>query len=338
MTALTKYQRLESPGLWRETPEAQRREVIVAFREATLVLSDPKTETALTHWSLPAVERLNSGELPAIYAPGKDADETLEMDDSVMIAALETIRSALARSTPKPGRLRGTLLGGGLFLLLAGAIFWLPDALVTHAVSVLTPSARAQIGQAALADVVRLTGAPCSTPLGARALDMLSTRLFGALAPDMLVLREGLTQTVQVPGQMVLIGRYVIDAAKTPEAAAGAILAASVQAQAEDPLLPILRHAGLVATMRLLATGSLPDGALAGYGEALLRREAPPIANDALLMAFQAAKVSSAAYGYALDPTGESTLGLIEADPYRAGSPSPLLSPEDWKSLREICD
>lgn len=338
MTALKKYQRLESAGLWRETPEAQRREVIVAFREATLVLSDPKTETAITHWSLPAVERLNSSELPAIYAPGKDAEETLEMDDSVMIAALETIRSSLARRTPKPGRLRGTLLGGGLFLLLAGAVLWLPDALVTHAVSVLTPAARAQIGQAALADVVRLTGSPCTTPLGTRAVDMLSGRIFGPSGPEILVLREGLTQTAQVPGQVVLIGKALIDAAKTPEVVAGAVLAEATRMDIEDPMLPVLRHAGLVATIRLLATGSLPDGALAGYGETLLRRDPAPVANETLLTAFQAAAVSSTDYGYALDPTGESTLGLIEADPYRAGSPRPLLTPEDWKSLREICD
>jgi len=70
MTALKKYERLESPGLWRDTPGGQRREVIVAFREATLVLSDPRTDSPLSHWSLPAVERLNTGALPALYGPG----------------------------------------------------------------------------------------------------------------------------------------------------------------------------------------------------------------------------------------------------------------------------
>ncbi|HEX9857058.1 MAG TPA: hypothetical protein VGA75_01800, partial [Paracoccaceae bacterium] len=62
MTALKKYQKLESPGLWRDTPDAQRREVVVNFGEASLVLSDPRNDSALSHWSLPAVERLNSGD------------------------------------------------------------------------------------------------------------------------------------------------------------------------------------------------------------------------------------------------------------------------------------
>mgnify|MGYP006205154343 CR=1 FL=1 len=71
-TALKKYQKLESSGLWREAPELQRREVVVAFGEASLTLSDPRTEAALSHWSLPAVERINPGELPALYAQNRD--------------------------------------------------------------------------------------------------------------------------------------------------------------------------------------------------------------------------------------------------------------------------
>lgn len=85
MTALKQYERLESIGLWRDDPEAQRREVLVRFGEATLVLSDPRSEVALSHWSLPAVERRNPGVLPALYAPGDDALETLEIDDTDMI-------------------------------------------------------------------------------------------------------------------------------------------------------------------------------------------------------------------------------------------------------------
>ena len=48
MTALKKYQRLEASGLWRERPGAQARDVIVGLREATLVLSDPRSEAPLT--------------------------------------------------------------------------------------------------------------------------------------------------------------------------------------------------------------------------------------------------------------------------------------------------
>jgi hypothetical protein len=337
MTALTKYQRLESPGLWRNAPEAQRREVIVGFREATLVLSDPKTETALTHWSLPAVERLNAGEIPAVFAPGADADETLEIDDAMMIAALETVRGALARRTPRPGRLRGTLVGGLTLAILVAGVVWLPDALVRHTASVLPSATRAAIGAAALRDVERLTGAPCSTTLGIRALGMLSERLFGSAAPTIHVMRDGMTGAAGLPGRILLIGRPLIEAPDQPEAVAGYLLAEAARLDTEDPILPILRHAGLTATVRLLTSGELPTGALDGYGEAVVRAPLTRLPDEAMLARFAAVQASSAPYGYALDASGESTLGLIEADPHRTGSPRALLSAQDWANLRAIC-
>ena len=50
MTALKEYARLESGGLWRADADAQRRDVIVSFGDATLVISD-SAERALAHWS-----------------------------------------------------------------------------------------------------------------------------------------------------------------------------------------------------------------------------------------------------------------------------------------------
>ena len=110
MTALKKYLKLESPGLWRDAPQDQRRNVVVGFGTASLILSDPKTDLALSHWSLPAITRQNPGVLPAIYSTGPDATETLELDDQDMIDALETVQSALATRQPRPGRLRGTIV------------------------------------------------------------------------------------------------------------------------------------------------------------------------------------------------------------------------------------
>jgi len=105
MTALKRFQRLESPGIWREHAEAQRRNVILSFGDASLVVSDT-AERVLTHWSLAALERLNPGGSPALYAPGADSDETLEVDDALMIEALETVRMAVDKGRPRPGRLR----------------------------------------------------------------------------------------------------------------------------------------------------------------------------------------------------------------------------------------
>ena len=71
MTALTQYSRLEATALWRQTPEAQRREVIVSIGDATLVIANINDQ-ALTHWSLAAVVRANPTVSPAVFHPDGD--------------------------------------------------------------------------------------------------------------------------------------------------------------------------------------------------------------------------------------------------------------------------
>ena len=80
-TAFEKYQRLEASALWRETPEAQRREVIISIGDASLLISDMQ-DRPLSHWSLTAVERANPGKTPAIFIPGGDDSESLELAEN----------------------------------------------------------------------------------------------------------------------------------------------------------------------------------------------------------------------------------------------------------------
>lgn len=337
MTALKKYDRLESPGLWRETAQARGRDVVVGFREATLVLSDPRSELALSHWSLPAVQRLNKGEMPALYAPDPDGDETLEIDDLDMIAALDTVHRALVRRRARPGRLRGAILSGATVLVLGAGLIWVPDALINHTASVLPAITRAEIGRAALADVTRLTGPPCSARLGTRAAATLAERLFGQGQATIMVVPDALTGALALPGGLILIGHAIVETPPDAETVAGYALAASVMAATQDPMIPLLQHAGVPATFRLLTSGSLPAGALAGYAEDLLRRPAPLLPTEPLLARFATAGLPVSPYAYALDPSGETVLGLIEADPYPTGAASPVLADSDWISLQAIC-
>lgn len=337
MTAVTKYRKLEARGLWREAPEGQRREVVVNLGDQTLILTDPRSDTALSHWSLPAVMRANPGEMPALYLPGEDATETLEIEDPDMIAALETVHAAIVRAQPRPGRLRGVMLGAGLAAIAAVFLFWLPDALVRHTASVLPPATRDEIGRLELADLTRIAGAPCASAPGRAALDRLAHRLFGtADTPDLVVLREGVTGAVALPGNRIVLPEALLVVHDGPEVAAGHALAARLSAEVADPMLDLLRYAGPIATLRLLTTGALPEGALTGYAETLLQSAPGPLPDEVLLAAFAAAKVPATPYAYALDQTGETTLGLIEADPM-AGGADPLMPDADWVSLQDIC-
>lgn len=338
MTALRKYQRLECGGLWRETPQDQRRDVLVRFGEATLVLSDPKSGTAISHWSLPAIERINKGEEPPVFAPGPEASESLELTDPDMIAALGAVRHAVQAATARPGRLRGLILAGTALAVVLVGVIWLPGALVSHTASVVPPAQRADIGQRALDDLVRLTGATCNNPLGLQALAALSERVFGPVdTPILYVLPEGIDRPLHLPGDGIILPRKLIEQANGPEAAAGAALVERLRSKAQDPIIPLLDYAGLKATVQLLTTAELPDTALTGYGEALLRMEPVALPDATVLDAFESAQIPSTPYAVAVDPDGKTTGALATDDPYKGLAPSPLIPDDSWIALQGIC-
>ncbi|WP_102224363.1 hypothetical protein [Acidimangrovimonas sediminis] len=345
-TALSRYQRLESQGIWREAPDAQRRDVIVAFGEASLVLSDVRSEQALTHWSLPAVVRLNPGEVPALYSPSEDGVETLELDDDEMISAIETVRGAIEARMPRPGRLRHVITGTALTAVVLLAVFWLPGALIDHTAQVVPQSKRQDIGRMVLADLTRITGPACSDPDGKRALTLLTDRLFPDGGAQVIVVPGGPARAVHLPGGYVVLRRDLIERYEGPDVAAGYMLAERARAAQTDPLKSLLRWAGAAATVRLLTTGQMSTGAVHGYAEVLLKRAAQPaeVSETALIARFRAEELSPAPYARALDaatppePGAAATAaGLLAADPFKSDPPPPLIPDDSWVGLQGIC-
>lgn len=338
MTALNQYQRLEAAGVWRETPKSQLRDVIVSFGDATLILTDPRSEVPLAHWSLPAVTRLNPGKLPARYAPGgPEAGEELEIDEELMIAAISKVHHAIEASKPHPGRLRGGLMLGAAAIMAVMAVFWVPPALVRHAADIAPPAQRAEIGRLILSEIAKTTGSPCSRPAGDMVRQKLALRLIGPDA-EIAVVPATLRGAIRLPGPITVIGEDLIAGQLSPEVASGHILAAQAAAVESDPMLAALRYAGPRATFHLLTAGTLPGKSLAGYGEKLLADPVPRPEDEQLLAYFTRAGLSSEPYARSLDPTGEAVLGLIEADPFRTAIPKPVLSDREWIALQEICD
>ncbi len=337
MTALRKYQRLEASGLWRDRPDARLREVVVALRDATLILSDPKTEMALAQWSLPALVRLNPGAMPAMFSPDADGVEMVEIDDPDMIAALETVRSSLERRRARPGRLRGVVLTGTAFVVLVLAVFWLPGRLMDYTAAMLPSVTKDALGQLALADMVKLTGFPCATAPGTAAAREMARRLDPINPPHILVMRDGLTEPRPLPGDIVLLPATVVERADGPDAIAGFVFAEMLRAKTQDPTQALLHHAGLVATVRLLTSGALTADAVQGYGQSLLATQVTALAAAPLLSAFGTAKISATPYAYALDPSGEATLPLIEADGFATGSVPAVMDDATWLEMQSIC-
>jgi len=336
MTALKEFQRLECQGIWRATPDAQRRDVIVALGDATLTLSD-QHGTAIVHWSLPAVERLNASERPALFSPGADAADVLELTDETMIKAIGKVQTAIERRRPHPGRLRFFLVAGAVLLVAAVSVFWLPRAMVDYTASVVPPSKRSAIGQDLLANIRRVAGKPCETALGTRALRRMQQRLFGQSPGSIVVLSGGVRMAEHLPGHIIVLNRALVEDFEDPEVAAGFVIAEDLRARQNDPLVRLLRAVGITASFRLLTTGNIAKTTLAAYAEDLLTAPQTALQPVPLLARFQAARFRSTPYAYALDVTGETTLALIEADPMASKSPEPILSDGDWVSLQGIC-
>jgi len=340
MTALTRYQRLEASGLWRASPQAQRVDVIVSIGDATLVISDLR-ERALAHWSLAAVDRANPGKHPAIYYPDGDPGETLELagDEAEMIAAIETLRSAIDRRRPHPGRLRLAVLLGVLALLAIGTALWLPQAVRNHAVAVVPDVKRAEIGAALLGEVQRLTGPPCGDSENHAVLKRLAARLPGPDGPGRLaIMRDGVKDSTLLPGGIILLHRSLVEDHEEPDVIAGYLIAERLRAEATDPLAVLLGNSSVFASLRLLTTGDLDTGTLRDYAQQLLTRDRPAVEEQLLLTGFAAWGVRSTPYAYARDGSGETTLGLIEADPYAETMPEPIMSDATWLRLQAICD
>jgi hypothetical protein len=337
MTALQEYRRLEAIGLWREQADDQRREVVVSLGEASLVMSSPSGE-ALGHWSLPAVERLNPGKTPALFAPSLDSAETLELSEPEMIEAIERIRSAIDRTRPHPGRLRLYLTAGAVLGTLALAVFWLPDALIRQTVSLLPPAKRLDIGHELLAEIAAIAGRPCGGSGGRAALVHLSNRTYGPeAAPQIVVFPATIPDTLTLPGNIVVASAALVEDHETPEVFAGYLLAERTRSGAVDPVEDLLRAAGLRVTLRLLTTGEVASEPIHAHAATLLSTATVRADEATLLNHFAEAGISSQPYAFARDVSGESVLTLIEADPMRGQATEPVLTDGQWVSLQEIC-
>lgn len=335
MTALKQYERIEATGLWRPSPDEQRREVVVSIGEATLTISD-FNDRALTHWSLAAVERRNPSEYPAVYNPDGDPGETLELaeTETTMIAAIDRLQRAIETARPHPGRIRWISVGVVVAVVLAVLTLWLPGAMRRHVVSVVPDIKRQDIGRSVLSRVERVTGRTCGTEETDQVLAKLAQRTG---VRRLVVVPGGLAASLYLPGGIVVLNHSLIEDFEDSSVVAGFILAERSRALARDPLDELLYRAGPMASFRLLTTGGLTPEILDSYAERVLAEPRPDVPDEDLLAIFSQAAIPSSPYAYARDITGEAVLGLIEADPMTGRTLEPVLADRDWVRLQGIC-
>jgi hypothetical protein len=270
LTALERYIRLEATGLWRETPDAPPREVVVSFGKATLLLTDP-SDAPLGHWALGGVEVTGRHGGATVYVMGT---ETLEIRDREMVAAIaEVTRELPAWPRAAPARRRRRLVGPIVAVAgLAAVAIAGPELLRRLAVGMVPPEQAEEIGDRVLLALMEDGGGICAEPGGQRVLDRIAARV-ATPPPRIRVLALGGGRAAALPGGTLVLDRAAVMAG--PGAAEVAQWIA-VAGAGEDPVTTLMRAAGPWANLRQVFTGDPGQAAITRAAAAIRGASAAP--------------------------------------------------------------
>ena len=334
MTALKKYERLECIGLWRSNPAAQRREVILSFGKATLVLTDTQNR-ALSHWSLAAVEIQKGKSGQATLRPGFDAEESIEIDDRTMLDALLKVKKEISQSAPHPGKLRLILAIALITILSILSLFLGPQAITSYAGKILPNTKQLQLSEEIEQRIGQLAGPYCETPEGKSAAQKLIKRLKIQNLTKILILPGQRDKAIVIPNGKVILFENMINAADNPEVTAGYILSALSDYQNERPIQTHLSNAGVFISISLIMSNQLSEVQINILAKNALSHYPKSASNTTLLKSFNEAQVSISPFAK-LKKSNVSN-NLIINDPYPTKSPSLILPDGAWLGLKSIC-
>tara|TARA_R110002096_G_scaffold22170_6_gene71541 strand:+ start:12852 stop:13853 length:1002 start_codon:yes stop_codon:yes gene_type:complete len=331
MTAIKEFERLEALGLWRETSDAQRREVVISFGDTTLVLSDINNRP-LTHWSLAAIENIGTADSGTIFTVDELGAETLEIEDPTMIMAIGKIRAAIDASRPHPGRLRWYISAITLLLFVGFSLFWLPDALTKYAASIVPQPRAEQIGDALIKAVQKTTGSVCSSPSGTRALQRLEKRVFGTSANRLRIIEMGSRPSFHLPGGNILLNQNLTVQSSEANLLAGYAIMERASQQEETPFLELFNFIGMRKTFGFLGTGSISNTDLNAFADWQLSGPTSDPSPELMMNIFKSANVPFTDFA-----THSKRPDMLKMQDIPEDSTTPILSDNDWISLQEIC-
>lgn len=331
MTALDKFERLESLGLWKETQASQKKEVIVSFGKTSLVLSNNK-DTPLTHWALGAIEIIAVIGERVIYGPDKNGFETLEISDPTMNRAIAKVRKAIRKPRLQRGRIR--LLTTALIALCLSllAVFWLPTALADYTTAAVSDAKARELGAKLMPYINQYAGLPCRTTATNPVIRKLENRLIGTNGNTLFIADLGARYSTHLPGGIILTNRVLVEDFPGVETLAGFVLMERALQESNPALHALFIEAGTIATLSFLVTGNISDKVLGHFAKNQMTR--PLVLPDpkTLLALFKTADISSTPFAKALD-----NQTLQNSDPVK-GPYEPILTDPQWLALQSICE
>ena len=186
-----------------------------------------------------------------------------------------------------------------------------------------------------LADLTRLTGMPCTTPLGQLAADHLAERVLGAGAGPILVVRDGVTGRYRPARRLRVLSRKLVEQQDGPDVAAGY---RACREAAQQPRRTRWCRYWPCRPARDTSPADhrdrFPKGRCRAMRETMLRVTAAPVPESDCLRPSRRPPCASSPYAYASTPAARLFSALIEADPFRGKATPPVLPDETGSACR----
>ena len=338
MTNSADFVRLESLGLWRESPNRPKREIVVQLGDHSVTIIG-KDNTILAHWSLLAVERVNPGRVPGIFTPDPQGEEFVEIADEVMLEALQDWLDDFPRSVPKPKRNYFRIFAAILLLAaVSGIVFFTPTAVIKVAASIATTSLQREVGESVYGHLQQNSKAICESYYGIQALKSLDRRLTGDGRASLRVVNSGIGTTILLPGGITVVDSSQIENADSPEVLAGHIVRARAGGRVLDPFEAFLADAGVIEAISFVVRGKFGENAARNYATSILSgAKEVRIPEDVLLHEFIALEIPTRFYARSIINTEGRLNLLLENDPFVGSEYPPVLRDIEWLGLKSIC-
>ena len=137
MTAIKKYQILESKGFWIESKGKEVKEVIISFGKSSIIISDTNA-TPLDHWNFNSIVILQKSSSSTTFSPGPEREEKLIVQDEEMIEAM-TIICEHSKIPSKPMLKFNHVIKLVISLLMVFFFFSLPSMLRFITLDIIEP-------------------------------------------------------------------------------------------------------------------------------------------------------------------------------------------------------
>ncbi len=273
-------------------------------------------------------------------------------------------------------RVLGPMLGLAVLLLVLIAMAWRTGySPARHLAGYIPDPLRQQLGTRVVASVTR-ERPRCANPAGLAALEKMSARLLAAAGSQRSfridVMPLSLVNAFAVPGEHIILTRGLLDVVQTPEELGG-VLAHEIGHGLElHPETALVRALGLSALLSLLLGGGDIGGHLGALGSFLLQlsysRQAEHAADAQAVRILKRAGSSPAGLarffvrmekitsGGAARPKGSGGKRGLRVEDITSTHPptperleriiaaidktaltTPLLSPREWRALKNIC-